>query len=179
MRLLHALTSSLLLPPRAPVPACGLLDWMLADVPSKPPIETLCRPEGWDVTCRIDGLMRSYDVSLRFFCVEDCDLSTPSGTVSLVSPSPHFADEGGTWQVIDDGMSIRWRLTTTNGIIDTEQKPLLTPGADMLGTFRLVADMGPSELLSDGVLLRETGVVGGERRIGVCEASPMPLMGSN
>jgi len=59
MRLGCALISASLLS-RAPPPChragavrLGLLDWMLADVPDKPAIETLCRPEGWDCILRI------------------------------------------------------------------------------------------------------------------------------
>lgn len=162
----------------------GLLDWML-DTPYASPVEQLCRAEGWDCIGRVPASVvhqsegpRSYALTLNFGVRFRKD-----GRLSLVAPSTHFAGEDGAWEALalaDDGQTptrIRWQLATgARGICDSGEQALVEPTTLLFGSFRLDEDAGAS-LLRDGELWTEEE---GERRsVGSCDASPMPLAGSN
>ena len=145
----------------------GLLDWML-DAPYSPPMEQLTRSAGWDCILRVEGAIQM-SAGLRFRPPDDLALE---GCVEFVSPSKHFASEGGSWQVtemVDDvPTAIRWRLQRSSG-------------AGLIGTFRVDVAEDARVTLRNGVLWSEGGGATADdfERVGTCDASPMPLMGSN
>jgi len=185
----------------------GLLDWML-DNPLRPPADQLCRSEGWDLICRLqlqvvherDGpkaYHSALNLGVRF--ADDADDAgeselPPRGTVQLVASSPQISSTAtNRWQtteVAEDGVTptaIQWSLTTSEtGIVarnrrtGTEDGVLVPPDSELCFTIRL--DPSEGTLLTKGqlwLLAANTDEVEGLTLVGTCEASPMPLMGSN
>ena len=175
-------------PYRCSPPRAGLMDWMLEDAQAfKSPLERICRPEGWDCILRVDAstanlaLTATVNLGLRFKLDEGAD--RPSGSVTLINPSKAIEGDTGSWRTIStasDGVtptSIEWRLTTSaeSGLAAGGGKTIVAPASELIGTFSVDPDGGA--LLCDGKLY--TGPIVGGDGVGTCDASPMPLMGSN
>ena len=158
----------------------GLLDWML-DAPYAPPLEQLCRSEGWDCVLRLsddaaasmrdagDSDIRkdtgplassaTINVGLRFYSDGGAGAAMPGGSLSLVQPSSHFSEAPGSWEALgltDDELptptAIKWRLRAgAEGVRDAGKRQVLPPDAELIGTFRLAADAGAA-MLRDGEL---------------------------